>query len=254
MVTDAIRGCACAWKHGLAAVSKSSPFPYTRRPTVSLSSIDPKREYLQQNLISTNLFITVLWAKFQRFFFPFKDTNQKMCKRVGSTSPHTLHSESQGKCSLFAFCTQEGVETCNDFHCLKPFPHIFPTARRYSTEFSDNMKLSKQVKLSSMARISLPRLWHYNKAVSKISHPATLLSAQQLHRKTGCSQVQQVHLYLQILEKSHPGISAQCHGTELGPLSTVFTVLLSFYACSLEKNSSRGICNCANKPKCVLSH
>lgn len=79
-------------------------------PTELLFWIHPKPEHLQQNFISTNLFITLLWAKFQRFFFPFKDINQKMCKRVGSTLLHTLHSKSQGKCSLFVFCTQEGVE------------------------------------------------------------------------------------------------------------------------------------------------
>lgn len=78
--------------------------------------IDPKPEHLQQNFISTNLFITLLWAKFHRFFFllPFKAINQKMCKRGGfHFASHPPQQISREKCSLFVFCTQEGVETCH---------------------------------------------------------------------------------------------------------------------------------------------
>lgn len=153
MVTSADRGCACAHQCGLAAISNSPPFPYICRPTVSLSWTDPKPEYLQQNLISTNLFITLPWAKFRGFFFPFKDMNQKMCKRVGSTSPHTLHSKSQGKRSLCFVHKRVWKHAIISiaWNLSLTFSPLQSTPRRYSIKHSHNMKLSKQVKLSTMA-------------------------------------------------------------------------------------------------------
>lgn len=156
-------GCACTtctykyiyvqW-NCLPAFSNTTAF-HICWPTELLFWIDPKPEHLQQNFISTNLFITLLWDKFQRYFLPFKDINQKMCKRVGSTLLHTLHSKSRGKCSLFVFCTQEGVETCNVVSIAWNLSLIFSPLQpglAPGVTISNaliNMKLDKQIRFSS---------------------------------------------------------------------------------------------------------
>lgn len=79
-----------------------------------------------------------------------------MCKRVGSTLLHTLHSGSQGKCSLFVFCTQEGVETCNVVSIAWNLSLIFsplqPGLAPGVTISSAliNMKLDNQIRFNSL--------------------------------------------------------------------------------------------------------